>query len=101
MGFGTKCLPLVTAQCTHLECQLLASYRALLEAETLTSPHPLLFCIQVPIMPQDRDVSQQKISTATDVSFVKQKWYLQERVKPNLKGHPKLQEDVDSPMLSH
>lgn len=47
-----------------------------------------------------RDVSQKQLSVSIDASLIKQKWYLQERANPDVKGLSKLQEDVASSMLS-
>lgn len=100
MGFWTTHLPPAAAQYIFLKCQLFTSYWALLETKVLTRPHLVLFCTQVPKMPWVRHASWQKFSTVTDTSFVKWKWYLQGRVKPDLKAFSTLPKDVASNMLS-
>lgn len=54
----------------------------------------------VPKMPWVRHASWQKFSTVTDTSFIKWKWYLQGRAKPDLKAFSRLLKDVASNMLS-
>lgn len=100
MGFWTTRLPPAAAQYIFLECQLFTSYWALLETKALTRSHLVLFCTQVPKMPWVRHASWQKFSTVTDTSFIKWKWYLQGRAKPDLKAFSRLPKDVASNMLS-
>lgn len=69
MVFWIKRLPSVAPQKSPLECQLLASYWALLEIKVLTDLHPVLLCTQLLIMPWIRGASQ-KISLQKSVAFL-------------------------------
>lgn len=69
-GYLGKKLPFLALYYKPLECQLSATYRAILKIDVLTDPGPVTLCTQVPRMPQIMEPAPQNLSMVTEASLI-------------------------------